>query len=132
MDLDPDRVDCELYVGSSCSLDELEQCVAAECALADAIKPGIHFGTIEAKDYIVHVGNNSYQADGTYQRTFEEFLFAPYVVEIYPRREMSLDDRIAFIERLARAISRIPAEIVATCDYEDRLPENMTLHGDDA
>jgi hypothetical protein len=128
MNFDPEKMDCELYIGSECSLDELEQRVAAECASTDGIKPDIHFGTIEAKDYIVHVGNNSYRNDGTYQRTFEEFLFAPYIVEIYPRREFRLDDRIAFIERIATAVSGIPAEVVAACDYEDSLPERLTLH----
>ena len=128
MDFDPAELDCKLFVGSNCSRDELLQHVAAACTSADGKTPPIHRGTIEAIDYSVDVGNNPDWKTGTYKRTFEEFLFAPYIVEIYPRREMSLNERVVFAERIAIAISNIPAEVVAACDYEDMLPSSLTLH----
>lgn len=131
MAFDPAVLDCKLFVASACSIDELQQRIAAACTLApsaNGTQAHIQFGTIDAMDYSIDVRNNPDRKADTYRRTCEAFLFAPYVVEIYPQREISLHERVDFVERIATAISVIPAEVVAACDYEDMLPSSTTLH----
>ena len=110
-----------LYVDSTSTLEKLFNEVAY------AVEGTIRRGTVFSKCVEVDVRVNEYFEQRIIDRDPGDFIHYAYTVEVEANEGVSLDYYLEAVSSLMRCLHAKDVNVVAACDWEDKLPGSGKL-----
>lgn len=112
-------MDCVIYVDSGKPVDEMTIIVADTVNGAALGRSAL----VQCNGGELDVRRNTNAAPVQATGLPDDFLHFRYRVELYPRAESTVQDRIILTSKLLERFWSLGLPAVAACDYEDSLPK---------
>jgi hypothetical protein len=112
------HLDCKIYVDTPVTADQLTR------QIADVLSAKHDVNTVYTADQTLDIVEND-DFDATKRTDFPDgFLYFPYYVEIYARRDVPHQKQVDLVSALLTYFWAHGMAAVAACDYETELPND--------
>jgi len=107
---------CKIYVDADVNIDQLF------ASISEIMSGSVNFWTIITKFCEIDIKENE-DFDSVKRNLQDGFVHFPFYLDIEPRFNITRSDYINSVAKLLKGIWQLNYNAVASCDFEDELPQ---------